>query len=117
MARNLQAKLERESFWRWIVEGQRSSELSVRAWCSQNNVRESAFCWWRRELAKRDGKAGRSLSAAEDGLMAGAFEGAHIVNILPTSRPRSILILERRARVCRHRRRIDILRESNRAGR
>ena len=56
MARNSQTRSGRESFWRRIVEGERSSGLSVRAWCSQNDVRESAFYWWRRELARRDGK-------------------------------------------------------------
>jgi len=43
-----------------MVEGQRSSDFSVRAWCSQNDVRESAFYWWRRELARRDAEASGS---------------------------------------------------------
>jgi len=55
MARNSQVKSDRESFWRrMVVEGRKSSGLSVRAWCSQNDVRESTFYWWRRELGRRD---------------------------------------------------------------
>jgi hypothetical protein len=28
--------------------------MSVRAWCRKHRVKEVAFYWWRRELARRD---------------------------------------------------------------
>ncbi len=54
MARDSRRSSERESFWRRMVEGRKSSGLSVRAWCEQHHLRESAFYWWRRELSRRD---------------------------------------------------------------
>src|SRR5262245_25507206 len=57
MARDSQARSERESFWRRMVEGQKGSALTVRAWCGQHDLRESLFYWWRRQLARRDHEA------------------------------------------------------------
>ncbi len=45
-------KLERA--WRQRVRKQASSELSVRAFCKQQGLAESAFYFWRRELQRRD---------------------------------------------------------------
>lgn len=62
MARDSRTKSERESFWRRMVEGHRSSGLPVKAWCGQHNLRESAFYWWRRQLAQRDAEGSKSLA-------------------------------------------------------
>jgi len=45
---------QREQFWRKAVAGWNKSGLSVRAYCSQHNLREANFYAWRRELAERD---------------------------------------------------------------
>jgi transposase-like protein len=43
--------------WRRKIEQQAGSGLSVRAWCHQHGVTESAFYRWRRELSRRDVEA------------------------------------------------------------
>jgi transposase-like protein len=48
--------IQRRSRWQEIVRGQRQSGQSVRAYCRQAGVEESAFYWWRRELERRSGK-------------------------------------------------------------
>ncbi len=54
MASGGRRDLSKELFWRRLVRGQATSGLSVRAWCRRHGQRESAFYWWRRELARRD---------------------------------------------------------------
>lgn len=49
----------RESRWRGLLEQQRRSGLTVRAFCFREGLRESAFHYWRREIARRDGQAFR----------------------------------------------------------
>ena len=44
----------REVFWREVVGRQAASGLGVRAFCRQEKLAESAFHWWRREIARRD---------------------------------------------------------------
>lgn len=44
---------EKERFWREMVQGQQQSGQSVREYCRCAGVKESAFYWWRRELARR----------------------------------------------------------------
>lgn len=46
---------ERQAFWRGIVARRDASGLSVRAFCQRENQPESAFYFWRRKLAERDG--------------------------------------------------------------
>ena len=46
---------EREAFWREVVARRDVSGLSVRAFCQGENLRESAFYFWRRTLAEREG--------------------------------------------------------------
>jgi hypothetical protein len=47
---------EREAFWRSVVLRQVASGLSVRAFCRQQGLAESAFHAWRRTIAERDCK-------------------------------------------------------------
>lgn len=54
MAKGTRRNISKESFWRRVVQGQATSGLSVRSWCRRHGQRESAFYWWRRELARRD---------------------------------------------------------------
>jgi len=53
---------EKERHWRELVRGQQRSGQSVREYCRRAGVKESAFYWWRRELAGRSEarKAARS---------------------------------------------------------
>jgi transposase-like protein len=61
MAKRRRRDLAREAVWRRRLNQQANSEQSVRAWCRRHRVTETAFYWWRRELARRD--AGRKPSA------------------------------------------------------
>lgn len=44
----------KEKFWRRMIRQQAVSRLAVRAWCHRHGYKESAFYWWRTELARRD---------------------------------------------------------------
>ena len=46
---------EKERRWREVVRGHGRSGQSVREYCRGAGVKESAFYWWRRELARRSG--------------------------------------------------------------
>jgi len=43
----------KERYWRGVVRGHRGSGQSVREYCHEAGVKEAAFYWWRRELARR----------------------------------------------------------------
>src|SRR5262245_28545781 len=47
---------ERERYWRRHVRQQRLSRVSVRDYCDLHRLHESAFYFWRREIAARDGR-------------------------------------------------------------
>lgn len=47
---------EREAYWRDVVKRFGASGLSVRAFCRREKLVETAFYFWRRTLAERDGK-------------------------------------------------------------
>ena len=47
---------EREAYWRDVVARFGTSGVSVRAFCRREKLQESAFYFWRRTLADRDGK-------------------------------------------------------------
>lgn len=49
--------LNKEAFWRRMVQGQAGSGLSVLAFCRRHHLHEAGFYWWRKALAGRD--AGR----------------------------------------------------------
>jgi hypothetical protein len=55
MPRDRRRDPKKEKFWRRLVQRQAVSRLSVRAWCHRHGRKESAFYWWRSELARRDG--------------------------------------------------------------
>jgi transposase len=46
---------EQEAFWREVVQRHAASGISVRAFCRQQQLVESAFYAWRRTIAERDG--------------------------------------------------------------
>lgn len=45
---------QREVCWRRVVREQRGSGLTIRDFCRQSKLRESAFYFWRGELERRD---------------------------------------------------------------
>ncbi len=55
MAR-LKQSANKEASWRLVVEEQRRSGLSVRAFCQQQALSEPSFYAWRKELQKRDAR-------------------------------------------------------------
>lgn len=52
-ARSRQRDIGKEQQWREVIRAQKSSGQSVREFCRQAGVKEAAFYWWRRELARR----------------------------------------------------------------
>ena len=56
MAR-LRRDLKREQTWRRHLEQQRSSGVTARAYCRANALHESAFFFWKKEIAKRDSES------------------------------------------------------------
>ena len=57
MAKRRARDLAKEAAWRRRVARHAGSGQSVRAWCRRHRVKEAAFHWWRRELARRDAEA------------------------------------------------------------
>jgi hypothetical protein len=53
MKKQTERELQRQSRWQEVVRGQSLSGQSVRAYCKAAGIEESAFYWWRRELAQR----------------------------------------------------------------
>jgi len=56
MRKRSEREIQREKHWQEVVRGQRESGQSVRAYCRQAGIEESAFYWWRRELSRRSGE-------------------------------------------------------------
>src|SRR6185312_6646475 len=54
MAKSLHGRPGRESYWRQVHARWKRSGLSVRAFCGAEGLNPMTFCWWRRELGRRD---------------------------------------------------------------
>jgi transposase len=63
-ARSRRRDAGRERHWREVIRAQAGSGRSVREFCRQGGVKEGAFYWWRRELARRKFHESRRLDAA-----------------------------------------------------
>jgi hypothetical protein len=46
--------VEKETFWRSVVEQQQRGDLNIRMFCQQKGISEPSFYAWRKELHKRD---------------------------------------------------------------
>lgn len=55
MTRRGDRSAEKEAFWKLAVDEWRAGGTSVREFCRNNGLKESAFYFWRRELARRAG--------------------------------------------------------------
>jgi transposase len=51
---------QKQSHWQEVVRRQAESGQSVRDYCHQAGIKEAAFYWWRRELARRS-QQGKNL--------------------------------------------------------
>lgn len=63
MARQ-QRDLKRERTWRRHIAEQRTSGQTIRSYCDAHHIRETAFYFWRQEIAKRDRDAKAEAKAA-----------------------------------------------------
>lgn len=68
----------KEKFWRRMVRRQAVSRMSVRAWSHRYGRKESAFYWWRAELARRDAAPQRR----KPGRTKSSFAPVHIASAL-----------------------------------
>lgn len=53
MAQGRSRDKRKEALWRRTVREQRQSGLAIRAFCRKQNLTETAFYFWRRELVRR----------------------------------------------------------------
>lgn len=77
MAKVARRDLQKEAGWRRRLRRQAESGRSVRAWCRQHRVTETAFYWWRKELARRDREQKSAARPATEG-QAVAFVPVHV---------------------------------------
>ncbi len=54
MAKSTNREMDREAIWRRILRDHAYSGLSIRQFCRDNDLTESAFYFWRRELQRRE---------------------------------------------------------------
>jgi len=81
----------KERRWKEVIRTQQGSGRSVREYCRQAGVKESAFYWWRRELARRrpSEKTARRRSAGPGRLAAAAKRTRNSGQGKPASRASS----------------------------
>ena len=65
MARSKRS-VEKEQFWRLVVEQQRQGGLNIRTFCRQKGISEPSFYAWRRELQNRDADLAADTDLAAD---------------------------------------------------
>ena len=68
-----QRDLRREQIWRRHLERQQSSGFTVRDYCRENALRETAFFFWKKEIAKRNGESSAIPPATTTAPSAPAF--------------------------------------------
>jgi transposase len=54
MAKGIERDPRKEAFWRRVLRAHGTSGRSVREYCQQRGLTESAFHFWRREIERRD---------------------------------------------------------------
>jgi hypothetical protein len=82
MAGRTARSLEKEQYWREMIDGWRRSRGSVRQWCSERHISEPSFYSWRRVLADRDVAAGQQAGGQNSGQKP-AQKGMLPVEIMP----------------------------------
>lgn len=59
--------VEKEQFWRLVLEEHQRSGLSVRRFCQREGVSEPSFYAWRREIRQRDAERADEATGASKG--------------------------------------------------
>lgn len=57
--------VEKEQFWRLVLEEHVASGLSIKAFCDREAVAVASLYYWRRALAIRDGQSVSNTSSPE----------------------------------------------------
>ena len=58
---------QKQRYWEDVVRRWRDGGQTVRAFCRANGLQESAFYFWRRELAKRKGPCKKPVAGVKKG--------------------------------------------------
>ena len=73
MAKGAMRDRRRETRWRRLVRNHGRSGRTVREFCHENGLPESAFYYWRRELCRRQAERGEQEQHGERPLARAAF--------------------------------------------
>ena len=65
MAKGPHRDRSREQFWRQVLADFQADGSSIRSFCRAAGLHESAFYFWRRELAQRDRRPSARAASAE----------------------------------------------------
>lgn len=60
--RRRRVNAEKERFWRGHLADRAASQLTIRDYCGEHGLSEPSFYGWRREIARRDRAAMRSMA-------------------------------------------------------
>ncbi len=69
MSKNKKADAYQQQFWQMVLETFKSSKISVRQFCQQEGLTESAFYSWRKKLAVNN----KSAIAKQHNISSSAF--------------------------------------------
>ncbi|MCK9363525.1 MAG: hypothetical protein M0P74_08000 [Syntrophales bacterium] len=71
-------KEERHAQWREIIEGQRTSGMTIAAYCRENQIPTTSFYTIRRRLKEREAVTGGFLELKTARLVPPASSGIHL---------------------------------------
>lgn len=72
--------VEKEAFWRGVLDRQRTSGLSVRRFCLREEISEASFYAWRREILRRNAEPDEVVRPGEE--IGGTGRGLVPVDVL-----------------------------------
>ena len=75
----------KEQLWRRLMADHGRSGLSVREFCEQEGLKESAFYFWRRDLARRDAEPASGRAAQGRGASLVLSSGRRRPTFLPVA--------------------------------
>jgi hypothetical protein len=94
MAGRTARSVEKERYWREVIDGWRRSGGSVREWCSERHVSEPSFYSWRRVLTERDAAAVSQSAGGQNSGQKPAQTTMLPVEIMPSRSPQESAPLE-----------------------
>ena len=94
MAGRTARSVEKERYWREVIDGWRRSGGSVRQWCSERHVSEPSFYSWRRVLTERDAAAVSQQAGGQNSGQKPAQTTMLPVEIMPIRSPQEPAPLE-----------------------